>query len=226
MEGDAHNHEYILNDDGFEVCFKCGSCSSQRVYEYDRNTPDDTNIRKSEFLDILINNHIAYEEEIEQFYNKIKLKLPRGYPNVALYAYSTYCILLKHSVFYTIRHIEQIFKIDNFKKSFCQIERNDCIQKTNFDVNTEEYSLSAIKIFLSELGFICMFGKATRNCKNIRKHVSHIRPQFLIAVSIYLALFDSFIDHQKLHENLSDHFSINRRTLKGVIKMYKCYKIA
>ena len=62
--------------------------------------------------------------------------------------------------------------------------------------------------------------------QNIRKHVSHIRPQFLIAVSIYLALFDSFIDHQKLHENLSDHFSINRRTLKGVIKMYKCYKIA
>ena len=224
MEGGAHNHEYILNDDGFEVCFKCGSCSSQRVYEYDKHTAVDTNIRKSEFLDILINNHVGFEEEIEQFYNEIKFKLPRGYPNIALYAYSTYCILLKHFVFYTIKHIEQIFKIDNFKKSFCQIEKNECIRKTNFDLNTEEYSLSAIKIFLSELGFICMYGKSIRICENIRKHVSHIRPQFLIAVSIYLALFD-LIDHHKLLENLSDNFSINRRTLKGVIKMYKCYEI-
>ena len=225
MEGGEHKHEFIPSDDGFEVCFKCGVCSTQRVYEYERNSLV-VNSGKSEYTDILINNHIGYEEEIEELYNEIKSKLPRGYPNIALYAYSTYCILLKHSVFYTIRHIEQIFKIDNFKKSFCQIERNDCIQKTNFDLNTEEYSLSAIKIFLSELGFICLSGKAFRICQNIRKHVSHTRPQFLIAVSIYLALFDRITDHYKLIENLSDHFSINRRTLKGVIQKYKCHKVA
>ena len=225
MEGDEHKHEFIPSDEGFEVCFKCGVCSTQRVYEYERN-PLIVNTGKSEYIDILINNHIGYEEEVEELYIEIKSKLPRGYPNIALYAYSTYCILLKHSVFYTIRHIEQIFKIDNFKKSFCQIERNDCIQKTNFDLNTEDYSLSAIKIFLSELGFICLIGKAFRICQNIRKHVLHIRPQFLIAVSIYLALFDRIIDHYKLIENLSDHFSINRRTLKGVIQKYKCYKVA
>ena len=222
MEGGEHKHEFIQSDDGFEVCFKCGFCSNQRVYEYERNSPVD-NIRKSEFTDILINNHIGYEEEIEEFYNEIKFKLPRGYPNIALYAYSAYCILLKHSIFYTIMHIERIFKIDNFKKSFCQIERNDCIQKTNFDLNTEEYSVSAIKIFLSELGFICLSGKALRISKNIRRHVLHIRPQFLIAVSIYLALFDCFNDHQKVLDDLSHHFSINRRTLKGVIRKYKYY---
>ena len=224
MEGGEHEHEYISSDDGFEVCFKCGICTSQRVYEYERNSIVD-NIRKSEYTDILINNHIGYQEEIEEFYNKIKLKLPRGYANIALYAYSTYCILLKHSIFYTIMHIEQIFKIDNFKKSFCQIERNDCIQKTNFDLDTEEYSWSAITIFLSELGCIYLSGKAFRISKNIRRHVLHIRPQFLIAVSIYLALFECFDDHQQVLENLSHHFSINRRTLKGVIRKYKFYNI-
>ena len=226
MEGGGHIHEFILNDDGFEVCCKCGSCSSQRVYENDKIVAVDIDIRKSEFLDILVNNHIGYENEIEQFYSEIKFKLPRGYPNIALYAYSTYCILLKNSVFYTITHIEQIFKIDNFKKSFCQIERNDCIQKTNFDLNTAEYCLSAIKIVLSELSFKCMSGKAFRTCQNIRKHISHTRPQFIIAASIYLALFDSLNEHQNLLEILSDHFSINRRTLKGVIKKYECYKTA
>jgi hypothetical protein len=225
MEGGEHKHDFIPSDDGFEVCFKCGVCSSQRVYEYERNSLVD-NSRKSEYTDILINNHIGYEEEIEELYNEIKFKLPRGYPNIALYAYSTYCILLKHSIFYTIMHIEQMFKIDNFKKSFCQIERNECIKKTNFDLNTEEYSLSAIQIFLSELGFIYLSGKAFKISKNIRKDVLHIRPQFLIAVSIYLALFDCFNDHQKVLENLSHHFSINLRTLKGVIRKYKIYKIS
>ena len=205
MEGGEHKHEFIPSDDGFEVCFKCGICSSQRVYEYERNSQI-CNIRRSEYAEILINNHIGYEEEIEKFYNEIKIKLPRGYPNIALYAYSTYCILLKNSIFYTIRHIEQIFKIDNFKKSFCQIERNECIQNTNFDLNTEEYSLSAIKIFLSELGLTYLSGKALRISKNIRRHVSHIRPEFLVAVSIYLTLFDCHDNHQQVLDDLSHHF--------------------
>lgn len=225
MEGD-HTHEYFFNDDGFEVCIKCGICTTQKLYAYERNAVSTKHIKRSEYIDILENNHIGHNEEIEQFYKDIKVKLPKGYPNIALYAYSTYCILLQHSIFYTIEHINQMFKMCNFKKYFCQIERNEEIKKTNFDLNNEEYSLSAINIFLSELDLIYLSGKTMRIYKNIRNNVAHIRPQFLVATSLYFALLVCFNDHESLIENLSHHFSINRRTLKGVIRKYKCYNLA
>ena len=227
MEGSdkEHLHEYINNDEGFEVCVKCGVCSSQQVYDFHKYHCDDKPTKNSEFIDVLKNNHIGYEDEIELFYKELKFKLSRGYPNIALYAYATYCTLLQNFVFCTIEHIEGIFLVTNFKKIFCQIEKNECIKKTNFDLNLEEYSLSAIRIFLAEFNPLTLSGKAEKICQNIRKKAGYISVKPLVVTSLYLALFDHFTDEKQLKEHLSIHFSINRRTLKTVIKRYQCYSI-
>ena len=81
-------HEFIFNDDGFEVCSKCGICTSSRlmessISEHEYPIPN----YWSQFSEILINNHIGYIDRIEDEYKKIKIKLLRGYPNISLYAY-------------------------------------------------------------------------------------------------------------------------------------------
>jgi len=220
-----HEHEFFTSDEGFEVCIKCGLCTDQQVFVSDMYSIEDISSEKSEYKDILINNHIGYHDEIEQFYSENKSKLVRGYPNIAIFAYSTYCILLENGIYCTPENMERIFHIDNFKKYFCQIEKNDCIQKSNFDLSLEEYSLSAMNNFLSELDLPHLFGRAVRICRNIRKNISHIRIQSLVAVSLYFVLLDSFTNEKNLLEKLSTQFSINGRTLKGVIRKYRCYNV-
>ena len=89
MSSTQHTHNFIFNDDGFEVCNLCGVCTSQRNGEHETTIQSSTPQHMSEFFDILINNHIGYCNEVEDMYSLMKRKLVRGYPNRALYAYCT-----------------------------------------------------------------------------------------------------------------------------------------
>lgn len=120
---------------------------------------------------------------------------------------------------------KEYFILITLKSIFVRLKKNECIQKSNFDLSLEEYSLSAMNNFLSELDLPHLFGRAVRICRNIRKNISHIRIQSLVAVSLYFALLDSFTNEKNLLEKLSTQFSINGRTLKGVIRKYRCYNV-
>ena len=75
MESLLHNHHFIFNDDGFEVCDKCGICTTQRYAEQSSDNHLFVSQHVSEFSDILINNHIGYIEEIEKKYISLKTGL-------------------------------------------------------------------------------------------------------------------------------------------------------
>ena len=62
-------HCFEFNDDAFEVCTKCGICSSlsEMVHEYHVN---DEEVCYNMFMDVLVNNHLGFEIEIEKEYSK------------------------------------------------------------------------------------------------------------------------------------------------------------
>ena len=101
MPSILHSHNFIFNDDGFEVCDKCGVCTSLRNVEQATGNQSFVLQHTSEFFDILVNNHIGYGNEVEDKYRMIKRKLVRGYPNRALYAYCTYQVLLENDIYYS-----------------------------------------------------------------------------------------------------------------------------
>ena len=73
MEDTTHNHYFIFNDDGFEVCSFCGVCTSQREMKtYLTSNMNDEEV--SNFSDILRNHNIGYVSEIEKLYGNIKKK--------------------------------------------------------------------------------------------------------------------------------------------------------
>ena len=74
----THTHYFIFNDDGFEVCNKCGICTTLRHLEPGLIIQEPANNYRSEFADVLINNHIGYVDTVEKEYKKIKSKLLRG----------------------------------------------------------------------------------------------------------------------------------------------------
>ena len=113
MDGGYHcNHNLIFNDDGFEVCNKCGLCTTNREQRNSyTNSANFDNQCNSAFSNILSNNHIGYVDEINKEYNSIKATLKRGYPNIVLFAFCTYNILMKNGVHYPIARIESMFKL-------------------------------------------------------------------------------------------------------------------
>jgi len=85
--------------------------------------PNNISKTSTKFSYILYNNHIGYIEEIDQEYRVLKKKLKRGYSNLVIYAYCVYNTLLKNKVYYSLHQISIMFRIKDFIKQYCQIEK-------------------------------------------------------------------------------------------------------
>ena len=210
----SHEHSFIFNTDGFEVCTKCGLCTSQREMMFrENNEMSATQTKRVEFSYILENNNIGYGDEIVKEYEQIKVKLKRGYPNLAVFAYSTYKILQRNNVFYTISQISRMFQLSNFQKYFTLIEKNPKID-TCLEIYTEQKYESSIRIFLSH----CKLRRCYRNALQISKYLnrtnSNMKPIFHIASTLYLAINTCYKNKNEVLTLICDYFLINQRTLK------------
>ena len=223
MSDTSHSHVFFFNDDGFEVCEKCGICTSLRetkgyIVKSDIYSPEQF------FSEILINNHIGFIEQIEKEYLKIKSILIRGYPNISLYAYCTYNILIQNFVYYSMDQIADIFKIVNFKKTFCQIERNESILSNNFDLENRAYIRSALHIFLSKYNLSSYSDKCFSLSESVKNILPNSKFPFVISISIYLSLTDEDLSDMNMLTELCSYFVINKRTLVKKIKDFKNIK--
>ena len=220
MELTSHIHTYIFNDDGFEVCNKCGTCSSMRLLKHDNTFETVKNHDlSSSFSNILINHNIGFIEEIEHEYHEIKKKLKRGYPNIVLFAYCTYNVLLKNGIYYSLHKISDIFQIEGFFKHFCQVERNYIIEKNNFNIKDDKYISSSFILFLSELYLLTYFKNAVNISKLIKEEYPMLKLNLHLSVSLYFTLKSVYTDKKVLLNKLSLYYTINTRTL---IKTVKC----
>ena len=109
MENTSHQHYFVFNDDGFEVCFLCGLCTSQKEMRHDFTEKYQDIPKFTNFSDILQNNNIGYISEIEKEYLMIKTIIKRGFPNIVLYAYCTYNVLMENFVYYSLYQISIMF---------------------------------------------------------------------------------------------------------------------
>ena len=218
MTSILHTHNFIFNDDGFEVCNICGVCTSQRSGEYGTSNELLVPQHSSDFFDILINNHIGYVNEVEEKYLMIKRKLVRGYPNRALYAYCTYHVLLENDIYYSIQHISTIFQIRNLKKYFCQIETKLKGHSQYYDISHDRYIFSSLSIFLAQCNQSFHLKDCMKAVGRIRKQSPQFKPHFLICLSIYHTLKD--VHDLTLLPKLSSYYSVNLRTLKSFTKQF------
>lgn len=215
----SHTHNFIFNDDGFEVCNECGICTTLRHLMPDNSIQEPTTDYRSEFSDVLVNNHIGYVDDVEDEYKKIKLKLLRGYPNISLYAYCTYFVLLQNNIYYSIKYISEIFKIPNFTKHFCQIENKMRGKSQHFDITNDRYIFSSLNLYLAQHEQTHYFNKCEKAVLKVKLKSITLKPHFVACLSLYLALKD--IPDPLLVPRLSDYYSINIRTLKSYIKCLK-----
>lgn len=173
-----HVHQYIFNDDGFQVCYRCGVCTSLREQQ-PSNSYKLLPQSKSVYSEILFNHNIGYINEVEEEYRKLKAILRRGYPNKALYAYCTYNVLLKDGVYYSLSQISNMFQMPDFLKLFCHIENNHQIHSCNFDVKDEKYVESALQLFLSHYEMKHILSKALVLSKIVKQKHCALRENLL-----------------------------------------------
>jgi hypothetical protein len=218
MGGAYCTHYLIFNDDGFEVCQFCGKCGSMRDMRGEVSDRTELINKKSEFSDILINNHIGFVSEIESEYGCLKSKLKRGYSNITLYAYCAYIVLLKHKVYYSLEQISNIFKIPHFQKVFCQIEKNQYVKKYIFDTSNIDLLRSSMFLCLSNLEKGMLIGEAERHSQYINKNHPKLKTSFIISSSLYFTISPILLSKRASLLFLSKYFSVNVRTLEKTIK--------
>ena len=217
MEGEEHKHSFIFNDDGFQVCKLCGICTTLREYFhnlYQNNVPKYWTV----FSDVLINHNLGYVDQVEKEYKKLKMVLRRGYPNIALYTYCTYNVLLQEGIYYSIGQISNMFQISNFSKLFCHIEKNHKVEKHFFNVKNEKFIESSLYLFLSQFNSKQQLSRAVAISKLIKLKHKALKLNFLVAISLYFTFKNTFPCEKELFEMLSTYFSINVRTLKSHLK--------
>lgn len=224
MADSHHEHDFIFNDDGFEVCRICGVCSSLREMRSSTIYQEST-LNHSYHSDILLNNHIGYVDEIENEYEKLKLKFKRGYPNTVLYAYCSYIVLMRNSIFYTMTHIAHMFQITNFQKYVCLIERKQNNDKSNLVDDNISHIRSSIEMFLKQ-NMLQKFQKSAFHIADIiYKCKPYEKSVFLIPSVLFLTLVSKFCNKKELLTLLCHYYSINERTLCKKIKVLGKIKI-
>ena len=67
-----HDHNYIFNNDGYQVCTLCGVCTSLQDMQSVDIITDTISKSPTSFSYILYNNHIGYIEEIDEEYRVFK----------------------------------------------------------------------------------------------------------------------------------------------------------
>ena len=214
-------HSYTFNTDGFEVCITCGLCSGSQNMIHNDNDYDQFEFQQNstDFSYILENSHIGYVSEVNEEYRNIKSVLKRGYPNVVLYAYCTYKILRANSIFYPISHISKMFRLKNFSKYFSLIEKNSKIDKSLHFFTFDQLE-SSVRIFLCKFEYMNHYKQAFIISKFVFKRNSKLKPVFQVAIVLYFILYSKYKIKQNLIGLLSEHFSINQRTLKKKINIF------
>ena len=217
MEVPSHKHDFTFNDDGFEVCRICGLCTSLREMKYETILHENPHSNDN-YSHILHNNHIGYVDDIEEEYRRLKSVIKRGYPNKLLYAYCTYIVLMRNSIFYTLTQISQIFQISNFQKCVCMIEKKYENDKSNFINDNILHIRSSIEIFLSQNMKIKLRKNAFQIAETLFKKNPYEKPVFLIALVLFLTLSSKMRYKRDLISLLCNYYSINKRTLCKKIK--------
>ena len=214
-----HEHYYFFNDDGFEVCMKCGVCSSLREMSHDYYNSHIESSRQI-YSDVLVNNHLGYVDDTDRAYSQIKTVLKRGYPNISLYAYCAYNTLLQNSVYYSLAQISEMFQINNFKKQYCQIAKNYTSLNSNFDDKASDYIRSATKIFLAKHSMISYLDSCCNLSKTVKLHQPNSKIVFIVCVSIYSVLSATDRPFTEITKQLCPYFKVNNRTLEKKIKQF------
>ena len=173
---------------------------------------------RSEYADVLVNHNLAYVDQVEKEYKKLKILLRRGYPNIALYAYCTYYVLLKEGIYYSLEQLSSMFQIPNFSRLFCHIEKNPKIEKHFFNVKNKRFIESSLYLFLSHFSSKHRLHKAVAISKIVKQKHGALKLNFLVAISLYFTLRNTVMNKKGLYEELSNYFSINIRTLKSHLK--------
>ena len=217
MVTEEHEHSFIFNDDGFQVCELCGICSTLREHHYQpcHETVQEMN---SEYADVLINHNLGYVDQVEKKYKQLKLLLRRGYPNIVLYAYCTYNVLLEDGIYYSLGQISTMFRIKYFSKLFCHIEKHPRVVQKNFNVKNEQFIESSLNLFLCHSDAKHQQQRAITISKIIKQKHPDLKLNFLVAISLYFTLRNTFVSEKELHDELATYFSINVRTLKLRLK--------
>ena len=76
MVREEHEHSYVFNDDGFQVCELCGICTTLREHHFQPYFEMCQEVR-SEYADVLVNHNLAYVDQVEKEYKKLKILAPR-----------------------------------------------------------------------------------------------------------------------------------------------------
>lgn len=214
----CHLHSFTYNDDGFEVCSKCGLCTNAREFLSNLNSYCvGVNSVNNEFTHILSNYHIGYENEIVEEYKKIKKIIRGGYPNIVIFAYCTYNVLLNNGVYYSLHHIANMFKIISFKKKYCRINKH---LNLSYDISNDIYVHSAINQFLSQYNQHKIIGKVIINRKRIKEIFKYSSANLLSVLALYISLYKTFETKKILLHELSFFFNINYRTIYNIIQVY------
>ena len=217
MEREEHEHSYVFNDDGYQVCELCGICTTLREHHFQPYFEMSREVR-SEYADVLINHNLGYVDQVEKEYKKLKLLLPRGYPNIVLYAYCTYNVLLREGIYYSLEQLSSMFHITNFSRLFCHIEKNPKVKKLFFNVKNKHFIESSLYLFLSHFSSKHHLHKAVAISKIVKQKHGALKLNFLVAISLYFTLRNTVMNKKGLYEELSNYFSINIRTLKSYLK--------
>lgn len=222
MEGGKHEHYFVFNSDGIEVCIECGICTkNQEMISHGEITRTFRSVELP-FSEILINNHIGYIEEIEENYKCLKNILKRGYQNIVLFAFCTYNTLLKNHVYYSLLQISDMFRIPNFAKKYCQIKKKSKFNSYLFHLKDAVFINSALSLFLAEHNKIFKLKKTAELALFIDQVCPFYKQNLLLSSSLFLTLKTSFPSEKYLFKMISNHFSINPRTLKkNVIELKK-----
>ena len=226
MEGGNHEHYFVFNSDGIEVCTQCGICTrNQEMISYGEMI-NSLNSVELTFSDILINNHIGYIKEIEENYKSLKNKLKRGYHNIVLFAFCTYNTLLKNHVYYSLHQISDMFKIPNFAKQYCQIMKKTQFNRYLFHVKDAVFINSAVSLFLAEHSKTFKLKQTVELALFIDQVCPFYKQNLLVSTSLFLTLKTSFLSVKYLFNIISNYFSINIRTLqKTVLELKKNPKV-
>lgn len=217
MGKDEHVHSYMFNDDGFQVCELCGICTTLREHHFQPYFEMDQEVR-SEYADVLINHNLGCLDQVEKEFKKLKMLLRRGYPNIALYAYCTYYVLLKEGVYYSLEQLSNMFQIINFSRWFCHIEKNPKVDKQFFNVKNEHFIESSLHLFLAHFSSKHHLHKAITISKIVSQKHGSLKLNLQVAISLFFTLRNTFKNEKELYEELSNYFSINVRTLKSHLK--------
>ena len=117
-----HIHNNMINDDGFEVCILCGVCTTLQHYIDNQEETDYKQLLENKqslpYKYVLQNNNIRYIEDIEEAYTLLKRIMKHGTPNINIYAYCVYCVLIENKTYLSLKHIAHIFKVNDFPNSY------------------------------------------------------------------------------------------------------------